>query len=155
MVRPRVDCFATGCRGGVEGLGGHFVVLVGGGSCGSASSSHGFMVCVAHCLNKSESCTLCLLNNHCRSGRCSSHTYNWLQPGRMLTDVLSRINSTGSATFRCCMLRTSRVLVPEWRTSKQVSDILQVMRNLGFQSRSCLAQLRCMTCTRSPTSSDG
>ncbi len=157
MVRPRVDCLATGCGGGsgVEGRGGCFVVLVGGGSCGRTSSSCGFVVCIARCWNKSDSCTLCLLNNHCRSSRCSSRTYNWLRPGRMLTDMLSRINSTGSASFRCCTLRTSRVLVPEWKTSKQVSDILQVMWNPGFQSGLCLAQLQCMTCTRSPTSSDG
>ncbi len=38
---------------------------------------------------------------------------------------------------------------------EQVSDILRVMWNPGFQSGSCLAQLRCITCTRSPTSSDG
>ncbi len=155
MVHPRVDCFVTGCGGGVGGLRGRLVRLVGGVSCGRASSSHGFVVCIACCLNRSESCTLCLVNNHCRSGRCLSRTYNWLQPGRMLTDMLSRINSIGSASFRCYTLRTSRVLVPEWKTSKQVSDILRVMWNPGFQSGSCLAQLRCIMCTRSPTSSDG
>ncbi len=156
MVCPRVDCLATGCGGGggVGGRGGRFVVLVVGGSCGRTSSSRGLVVSMARCLNKSESCTLCLLNNHCKSGRCSSRMYNWLRPGRMLTDVLLRINSTGSASFRCCTLQMSHVLVPQWKTSKQISDILRVMQNPGFQSGLCLAQLRCMTCTRSPTSSD-
>ena len=156
MVRPLVDCFAVGCGTGSATFGGGrgFVFRVGI-IWGRASSSCVFVVSVARLRNKSDNCTLCLSKSHCRSGKCSSRTYSWLQPGRMLTDVLSRINSTGSASFRCCTLRTSRVLVPEWNTSKHVSDILRVIRNPGFQSGSCLAQLRCMTCTRSPTSRDG
>ena len=119
MVRPQVNCVVTGCGGGVGGLRGRLVHLVGGISCSRTSSSRGFVVCIACCLNRSESCTLCLVNNHCKSGRCLSCMYNWLRLGRMLTDVLSRINSTGSASFRCCTLHTSCVLVPEWKTSNK------------------------------------
>ena len=142
MVCPLVDCFAVSCdAGGAMSSRGRGFILTVGIICGRTSSSCVFIVSVARLRNKSDICTLCLSKSHCRSSKCSSRTYSWLRPGRMLTDVLSRINSTGSASFRCCTLRTSHVLVPEWNTSKHMSDILRVIQNPGFQSGSCLAQL--------------
>ena len=77
-MQPLAECLTTGCggSGGVAGHLGHFLAFMGGACCGNTSSFRGLVICVARLVNKSDSCTLCLVNSHCRSRRCLSRMYS-------------------------------------------------------------------------------